>query len=130
MKKYENAQDELRSIYDQARSTGRVHTQREFAELVGINPTNLSAIFNGAVPLTEQMLRRIREAAQVAGIINADGSAVNVNSPQATAIVGGIESELLQEMKAQREMYAEHTRMYFEQIKQLTETIATLANRK
>lgn len=130
MKKYENAQDELRSIYDQARSIGRVHTQREFAELVGINPTNLSAIFNGAVPLTEQMLRRIREAAQVAGIINADGSAVNVNSPQATAIVGGIESELLQEMKAQREMYAEHTRMYFEQIKQLTETIATLANRK
>lgn len=130
MKKYENAQDELRNIYDQARSTGRVHTQREFAELVGINPTNLSAIFNGSVPLTEQMLRRIREAAQVAGIINADGGAVNVNSPQATAIVGGIESELLQEMKAQREMYAEHTRMYFEQIKQLTETIATLANRK
>ena len=130
MKKYENAQDELRSIYDQARNMGRVHTQREFAELVGINPTNLSAIFNGSVPLTEQMLRRIREAAQVAGIINADGSAVNVNSPQATAIVGGIESELLQEMKAQREMYAEHTRMYFEQIKQLTETIATLANRK
>lgn len=130
MKKYENAQDELRNIYDQARSTGRVHTQREFAELVGINPTNLSAIFNGSVPLTEQMLRRIREAAQVAGIINADGGAVNVNSPQATAIVGGIESELLQEMKAQREMYAEHTRMYFEQIKQLTETIATIANRK
>ena len=130
MKKYENAQDELRAIYDQARSIGRVHTQKEFAELVGINPTNLSAIFNGSVPLTEQMLRRIREAAQVAGIINADGSAVNVNSPQATAIVGGIESELLSEMKAQREMYAEHTRMYFEQIKQLTETITALANRK
>lgn len=68
MKHAENAQDELRELYYCARQNGKAHTQKEFAELLGIHPANMSQFMNGAVPITHQMMRRIKDAATVAGL--------------------------------------------------------------
>lgn len=131
MKKHYDAQEELRALYDLARSKGIVHTQKEFAELIGLNPANLSALLNGANPVTEQMMRRITDAAACAGVTG------NGNATQ--DIAGGDmqktynsdhTAELLDEMRAQRELFADITHAHIEQIKQLTEAVTALANRK
>ena len=128
MKKHNNAQNELRDLFNLARDLGKCHTQKDFAYLIGLNPANLSSFLNGAAPITEQMMQRIKAAAQTAGVARdvniqsatADGAQVVIEKPQ---------TELIAEMRAQREMYQEHTRMYFEQIKQLSQAVTALANR-
>lgn len=75
MKHPENAQSELQELYSISRSKGLAHTQKEFAELLGVHPANISQFMNGSVPITEQMMRKIRNAAMAAGIIE------NVNTP-------------------------------------------------
>lgn len=69
MKHPENAQSELRELYYSARKQGKAHTQKEFAELVGIHPANMSQFMSGSAPLTNQMLRRIKDAAAARGIV-------------------------------------------------------------
>lgn len=69
MKKDKNAQKELQELFDTARSKGLAHTKKEFAELVGIHPANFSSFLSGYTIVTEQRMRKIRNAAIVAGII-------------------------------------------------------------
>lgn len=112
MKKHQNAQEELREMYNAARSQGKAHTQKEFAELVGIHPANLSAIFNGAMPITEAMMQRITNAAKLAGILqNGDNNTIaggDVLGDSAQKNLGTDIQPLIGEMAAQREMYAAH----------------------
>lgn len=68
MKKYSNAVDELNDLYDLARAQGRAHTKKEFAELLGIHPANMSQFMSGYTTVTWQMMKRIKDAAAVAGI--------------------------------------------------------------
>jgi hypothetical protein len=68
MKKYSNAVDELNDLYDLARKQGRAHTKKEFAELLGIHPANMSQFMSGYTTVTWQMMKRIKDAAAVAGI--------------------------------------------------------------
>lgn len=81
MRKYADAQ-ELRDLYQQALATGKVHTRKQFAELVGIPASNVSSFMSGYTPLTEQKMQNIRNAFVVSGLGNAQAE----NAP---AVGGG-----------------------------------------
>lgn len=92
MKNAKDAQSELQKMFDLARSKGLAHTKKEFAELVGIHPANFSSFLSGYTPVTEQTMRKIRNAATIAGVISEDAaptlSAENVNAPIAQTQYG------------------------------------------
>lgn len=85
MKNAKDAQSELQELFDIARSKGLAHTKKEFAELVGIHPANFSSFLSGYTNVTEQMMRKIRNAAIVAGVISENAAPVvtaeSVNAP-------------------------------------------------
>lgn len=77
MKNAKNAQAELQELFDLARSKGLAHTKKEFAELVGIHPANFSSFLSGYTAVTEQTMRKIKNAAIVAGVISENSRAFN-----------------------------------------------------
>lgn len=124
-------QEELRALYDLARQKGIAHTQKEFAEMIGINPANLSSFLNGGQPITEQMMRRINNAAACAGVTGSGNATQDIAGGDMQKTYNSDHTaELLEEMKAQRELFADISRSHLEQIKQLTEAVTALANRK
>lgn len=133
MKQHEQAQSELRDLLNKARMQGLCRTQKEFASLIGLDPSNFSALLNGAQNITEQMMTRIIEAATSAGVVmegNGNGTHDTAGGDMQKTYNVDHTAELIAEMAAQREMYAEHTRQQFEQIKQLTAAVTALANKK
>lgn len=133
MKKHSNAREDLCALYEAARNSGRVHTQKEFAELLGINPANLSSFMSGSIAITEPMYRRIFDSAALQGItISGSGNGTQDTAGRDIRKTYNEDhtADLLAEMAAQRKLYAEHTHMYFEQIKQLTAALTALVNRK
>lgn len=116
MKNRNFSSQDLNALYNKARSTGKCHTQKEFAEIVGINKGVLSSLMSGAAPLTDGMYKRIESAAQSSGILQADiidstiqnaGGDIMGDNAQKNLSPSGIEP-LISEMAAQREMYASH----------------------
>ena len=59
----------LTKIYDAARTAGMCHNQGEFAELLGIHPSTISAALKGNEKyLTDNFLRRVQLWARQAGL--------------------------------------------------------------
>lgn len=85
MKNYPNAQEELLQMYEAARQNGKAHTKKEFAEMLGINPANMSGFVSGYTSVTAQMMRRIKDAASLAGIY----SPQTIETNNGTAVGGG-----------------------------------------
>lgn len=55
-----NRQERLEAVYQYLRNTGRVHTQKEFAEKVGYTETSISKAFNGIMSsLTDNLFKAI-----------------------------------------------------------------------
>ena len=55
-----NRQERLEAVYQYLRNTGRVHTQKEFAEKVGYTETSISKAFNGIKSsLTDNLFKAI-----------------------------------------------------------------------
>ena len=54
--------DKLNKVYDYLRSSGKVHTKKEFAEHIEFDRTNLSSAFNGDERyLTDGLFKKICE---------------------------------------------------------------------
>lgn len=127
--KTNHTNEDLSAIYTQAVRAGLCRSQKDFADVTGINPSVLSQLLTGTKPVTDTMYSRIYNAVISRGVTLGDNNQTAIaTAPNATAYAG-VDSELLKEMKAQREMYAEHTRMYFEQISQLTAAISAIARK-
>ena len=99
---------ELESLFSQALASGMVHNQKDFAEFVGLNPAILSQLLSGKQAVSETMFNRIQNALVAKGAIVGDHNQTAIaTAPNATANAG-TSSELIAEMRAQREMYAAH----------------------
>lgn len=131
MEKQQFSHEDLRALFEEAKASGRVHNQKEFADLVGINRGSFSSLLSGALPLTDSTFRRIQDALVARGVLHAENATIsgsNIQSPNAV-VSQEADAALLAEMKAQREMYTEHMRMFFKQIEQLTSAVSALASR-
>lgn len=99
---------ELETLYSQALASGMVHNQKEFSDFIGLNPAVFSQLLSGKQPISDTMFQRIFNALTAKGIIAGDHNQTAIaTAPNATANAG-TSSELIAEMRAQREMYAAH----------------------
>lgn len=48
MEKQQFSHEDLRALFEEAKASGRVHNQKEFADLVGINRGSFSSLLSGA----------------------------------------------------------------------------------
>lgn len=104
-------QEELLSLLNSARSQGRVRTQKEFAEMIQLSPTYLSQLIVGSKEITKQMLKRIKDAVNAAGVvIEGNGNATDTGPNSTAQVLSGDLSALIKEMGEQRLAYMEQLR--------------------
>lgn len=104
-------QEELISLLNSARSQGRVRTQKEFAEMIQLSPTYLSQLIVGSKEITKQMLKRIKDAVNAAGVvIEGNGNATDTGPNSTAQVLSGDLSALIKEMGEQRLAYMEQLR--------------------
>ena len=82
-----NRQERLEAVYQYLRNTGRVHTQKEFAEKVGYTETSLSKAFNGIMSsLTDNLFKAIvrtyRPIFSLEWLLTGDGSMLTLDDTQ------------------------------------------------
>ena len=105
-------QEELLSLLNSARSQGRVRTQKEFAEMIQLSPTYLSQLIVGSKEITKQMLKRIKDAVNAAGVvIEGNGNATDTRPNSTDQVLSGDLSALIKEMGEQRLAYMEQLRV-------------------
>lgn len=110
-------QRELVSLLNAARSQGLVENQKEFADMIQLHPGYLSSLIKGSKPITKQMLKRIRDAAAMAGVIVEGSGNATATGPGSTAqVLSGDLSALIKEMGEQRRSYEEQLRAKDKQI--------------
>lgn len=111
MKAKTKEQEELKNLVDLARMQGKADNQKEFAEMVQLDAGYLSQLLNGGKPITKQMLKRIRDAVAIAGVIVEGNGNATATGPGSTAqVVSGDLSALIKEMGEQRLAYMEQLR--------------------
>ena len=104
-------QEELLSLLNSARSQGRVRTQKEFADMIQLSPTYLSQLIVGSKEITKQMLKRIKDAVNAAGVvIEGNGNATDTGPNSTAQVLSGDLSALIKEMGEQRLAYMEQLR--------------------
>lgn len=104
-------QEELLSLLNSARSQGRVRNQKEFAEMIQLSPTYLSQLIVGSKEITKQMLKRIKDAVNAAGVVIEGNGNATATGPNSTAqVLSGDLSALIKEMGEQRLAYMEQLR--------------------
>lgn len=130
METIKEKQKRANDLYNIARLAGVCKTQREFADFLGINENTIGrALKGGEKYLTENFFARIENAFNEAGIsINGDNTAP-VNNQQGEGLTNTQEQtqpldKLIEEMRAQREMY---DRQFTEVLKQNTQLINIIA---
>ena len=123
-------QERLRTLINLARLAGVCKTQKEFADFMGMSEHTISSALRGREGyLTENFFARIENAFNEAGIsINGDNTAP-VNNQQGEGLTNTQEQtqpleKLIEEMRAQREMY---DRQFTEVLKQNTQLINIIA---
>ena len=110
-------QEELLSLLNSARSQRRVRTQKEFAEMIQLSPTYLSQLLVGSKEITKQMLKRIKDAVNAAGVVIEGNGNATATGPHSTAqVLSGDLSALIKEMGEQRISFMEQLRMKDQQI--------------
>lgn len=97
-------QKDVKSLFEAALAAGKCHNQKDFAALAGINESVMSSILKGIRPVSDTMYMRIKNAVIASGV-TISGNTTIVQSPRSTISPS---SELIAEMRAQREMYAAH----------------------
>lgn len=108
MKAKTKEQEELKNLVDLARMQGKADNQKEFAKMVQLDAGYLSQLLNGGKPVTKQMLKRIRDAVAIAGVIvEGNGNATATGLGSTAQVVSGDLSALIKEMGEQRRSYEE-----------------------
>ncbi len=104
-------QEELLFLLNSARSQRRVRTQKEFAEMIQLSPTYLSQLLVGSKEITKQMLKRIKDAVNAAGVVIEGNGNATATGPNSTAqVLSGDLSALIKEFGEQRRSYEEQLR--------------------
>ena len=104
-------QEELKNLVNLARTQGKAENQKEFAKMIQLDAGYLSQLLNGAKPITRQMLKRIRDAVAIAGVIVEGNGNATATAPGSTAqVLSGDLSALIKEMGEQRLAYMEQLR--------------------
>jgi hypothetical protein len=109
--KLKNDQEELQYLVNLARLQNVAKNQKEFAKIVGLDPGPLSSMLSGAQTITSQMMKRIKDALSVAGLVIEGSGNATATGPGSTAqVVSGDLSALIKEMGEQRLAYIEQLR--------------------
>jgi len=121
MKKKVIEPSELRVYLDAALKSGLVHTQKEFAELVGISETSISQFLKGTASISNQTIKRVKDAIE-AKCIHIEGNAnATATGPNSSAqVVSGDVGALIAELTEQRKAFVDQLKVKDEQISQLT----------
>ena len=122
MKRTEELRKELRDLLQSAKDSGAVKTQAEFARMVGYNPANMSSLLSGNLPVSERAMDNIRNAL-TAKNITAGGNVINEQKNFAQH-GDDISGKLIDEMRAQRELYARQLDAQAEIIKNLSSALS------
>lgn len=122
--KLKNDQEELQYLVNLARLQNVAKNQKEFAKIVGLDPGPLSSMLSGAQTITSQMMKRIKDALSVAGLVIEGNGNATATGPNSTAqVVSGDISALIKEMGEQRLAYMEQLRAKDKQISSLLELL-------
>lgn len=115
--KLKNDQEELQYLVNLARLQNVAKNQKEFAKIVGLDPGPLSSMLSGAQTITSQMMKRIKDALSVAGLVIEGSGNATATGPNSTAqVLSGDLSALIKEMGEQRVAFMEQLRMKDQQI--------------
>ena len=110
-------QEELKNLVNLARTQGKAENQKEFAKMIQLDAGYLSQLLSGAKPITRQMLKRIRDAVAIAGVIVEGNGNATATGPGSTAqVFSGDLSALIKEMGEMRRSYEELQRAKDKQI--------------
>lgn len=121
MKKKVNEPSELRAYLNAAIKSKMIRTQKEFAELVGISGTRISLYLNGTAAISDQTMKRVRDAFAAKGIhIEGNGNATATGPNSSAQVVSGDVSVLITELAEQRNVFVDQLKVKDEQISQLT----------
>ncbi|MCM1354721.1 MAG: hypothetical protein NC229_08685 [Bacteroides sp.] len=122
----------LTKMFNTARLRGQCRTQQDFANFIGINNISLSKALNGEEKyLTDNLFKKIETKFAECGIITdnitvSNGSVAQVgeNNQLTQQTDNTTTSRLLDEMKAQREMYDKQMTLLLEQNAKLINLVA------
>lgn len=115
--KFKNDQEELQYLVNLARLQNVAKNQKEFAKVVGLDPGPLSSMLSGAQTITSQMMKRIKDALSVAGLVIEGNGNATATGPGSTAqVVTGDLSAIIKEMGEMRQSYEEQLRAKDKQI--------------
>lgn len=111
MEKQSKVQDELQYLVNISRLQGFAQNQKQFAEMVGLDPGPLSAMLTGSKKITSQMMKRIKDAVTAAGVVIEGNGNATATAPGSTAqVISGDLSALIHEMGEQRRVFEEQLR--------------------
>ena len=115
--KLKKDQEELQYLVNLARLQNVAKNQKEFAKIVGLDPGPLSSMLSGAQTITPQMMKRIKDALSVAGLVIEGNGNATATAPGSTAqVVSGDLSALIKGMGEMRRSYEEQLRAKDKQI--------------
>ena len=121
MKKKVIEPSELRVYLDAALKSGLVHTQKEFAVLVGISETSISQYLNGTTAISEQTIKRVKDAIEAKSLhISGNGNAAATGPNSSAQVVSGDVTALITELTEQRKAYVDQLKVKDDQIAELT----------
>ncbi len=111
MKNKTKEQEELLRILNLSRLQGVAKSQKAFAKIIGIDPSTISSMLNGSMSITRQMMKRIRDAVTIAGVVIEGNGNATASSPNSTAqVLSRDMSALIKEMGEQRRSFEEQLR--------------------
>ena len=80
---------QLVNFFELAKSSGKIRTQKEFAQLIGVHPTVCSQLLKGDIPVTSQMQRRIENEMALNGFAVGENATAIVTQEQHGDNLGG-----------------------------------------
>ena len=121
MEKKTKEQEELRYLLNISRLQGVASNQKEFAKVIGIDPSTISSMLKGTLPITRQMMKRIKDAITSAGVVIEGNGTATATGPNSTAqVISADVSTLIAEFAEQRKVFVDQLKVKDEQISQLT----------
>lgn len=131
MEKKTKEQEELRYLLNVSRLQGVAINQKGFAKVIGIDPATVSSMLKGKLPITPQMMKRIKDAITSAGVvIEGNGNATATGPNSMAQVISGDIGTLIAEFAEQRKAYVDQLKVKDEQISKLTNMLTEIISAK
>ena len=105
--KLKKDQEELQYLVNLARLQNVAKNQKEFAKIVGLDPGPLSSMLSGAQTITPQMMKRIKDALSVAGLVIEGSGNATATGPGSTAEMGEQRRSYEEQLRAKDKLISE-----------------------